>query len=341
MTNKVNTEKKVKAKRMSPEDYIYLSSMLKTREAKRISYSALLRFADAKDVSDAEKLLSEYSIEPIRLENGAFSAEETVNSYLAKEFTEVEKLYPESKVISFLRLPYDAHNIKSAIKTSVREVKELSELFIKLGSISAENLMFTLQSGDFSAFPKNLASATPRAKEAYLQSGDPKLIDSIIDEACFADMKDCVSHYQNRYFTELVKTKADTVNITTALRIMRMGDTTGLFKLMYVSGGSLDRDFFERSTKLGEEGFINTLSKRGYIFSVSEGGKLSLSSLSRQCEAFYMKKVSEGSKVFYGPEVPVSYLIRAEYALKMLRMVFASKQMGISPDKIRENIVKF
>ena len=69
-----------KAEKVREEDYIYLSAMVRTRENRRISYDALLRMADAKDLSEMLKMLPEYSIEPIYSENGAFARYEHLSA---------------------------------------------------------------------------------------------------------------------------------------------------------------------------------------------------------------------------------------------------------------------
>ncbi|MBP3334429.1 MAG: V-type ATPase subunit [Clostridia bacterium] len=338
MTNITNSKK---VEKVRTDDYIYVSAMTRTRETHRICYDALMRIADAKDVYEIQKILPEYSVEPIYAENGMIDAEETVNAYLAEEFRVISKAMPQPEILNFLKVSYDCHNLKTVIKCRARGREDAGELLIDLGTVPAEKVVSAVKSQNLDIFPKNMANAFEKAEEAFSESGDPKLIDSILDEACYADMLDSVSSYNKEYFRRLVYIKIDTTNILTAIRTMRMRDTTGLFSSMFIKGGALDKSFLEKSMMLGEEGFISSLASKGYAFSTSNGEALSLTHLAKVCEDIYMKYVDNAKSISFGAEICVAYLIKASYASKMLRMAIASKQTGVSPTKIKESIGKF
>jgi len=122
---------------------------------------------------------------------------------------------------------------------------------------------------------------------------------------------------------------------------MRMRDTTGLFSSMFIDGGKLDKKFFEKAILSGEEGLISALALKGYNVAVADGDRLSLTRLAKNCEDLYMKYVDSAKSVTFGAQICVAYLIKASYALKMLRMIAASKQTGVLPSKIKESIGKF
>lgn len=330
-----------KAEKVREDDYIYLSSMVRTRENRRISYDALMRMADAKDQSDMLKMLPEYSVEPIYSENGSFDAEETVSGYLAEEFKVITKSMPQPRILDFLKVSYDCHNLKTVIKGMARGSEDFEDLLIDLGTVPADKVCDAVERQELDIFPKNMANAFLKAESAFAKSGDPKLIDSILDEACYADMLDTVDSYNKEYFRRLVEIKIDTTNILTAVRTMRMRDTTGLFASMFIRGGSLERKFFEKAMLSGEEALFAALAAKGYGVAKTDDDKLSLTVLAKNCEDMYMKYVDSAKSVTFGAEICVAYLIKASYALKMLRMIAASKQTGVSPAKIKESIGKF
>ncbi len=337
MINVKNIRKK--GEKVSGDDYIYASAMTRTRETHRINYGALIRMAEARDVAEICKMLSEYSVEAIYSKNGNIDAEETVNAYLAEEFRVIGKAMPQGAILNFLKASYDCHNLKSVIKCAAREGEDPTDLFIDLGTVPSGEVLEKVRGGKLSAFPKNIAISYEKAEKAFAESGDPKLIDAILDGACYADMLEIASSYRNGYFKKLVEIKIDTTNITTAVRVLRMGDTTGLFDSMFIKGGSLDSDFFARAMQSGENGLFSALKDKGYDFPDSDG--ISLTTLGRLCEAIYIKQVDLAKEVAFGAEVCVAYLIKASYATKMLRMVIAAKQTAVPSEKIKANIVKF
>ena len=317
------------------------SAMVRTRENHRINYDALMRMADAKDLVEILKMLPEYSIEPKYAENGMFDAEETVTAYLAEEFRVIAKSMPQPSILDFLKVSYDCHNLKAVIKCMSRGRDSFEDILIDLGTVPADKVYDAIKNQELGIFPKNMANAFSKAEAAFLESGDPKLIDSTLDEACYADMLDSVYSYNKEYFRRLVEIKIDTTNILTAVRTIRMRDTTGLFASMFIDGGKLGQGFFEKAMLSGEEALISELSSKGYKVAETDGDKLSLTRLAKNCEDLYMKYVDNAKDITFGAEICVAYLIKASYALKMLRMIAASKQTGITPSKIKESIGKF
>ncbi len=332
--------KRNKGERVSGDDYLYASAMTRTRETGRISHDALMRMADAKDVSEICKMLPEYSIEAIYSENGVIDTENTVNAYLAEEFRAVGKAMPQSAILDFLRVSYDCHNLKTVIKCTARGHKDCEDLFIDLGTVRSSEVLEAIKSGKIQVFPKNMAAAYEKAEKAFAESRDPKLIDAILDNACYADMLEATGAYRKDYFKKLVEIKIDTTNIMTAVRTLRMGDTTGLFDSMFIGGGSLDEGFFKRAMQSGEKGLFNALKGTSCDFSAHTEA-LSLTLLGKLCENVYMKYVNRAKEIDFGAEICVAYLIKATYLTKMLRMLIASKQTGVPSEKIKESIGRF
>ena len=332
--------KRNKGEKVPGEDYIYASAMIRTRETHRINYDALMRMADAKDVSEICKMLPEYSIDPIYSHVGEIDAEATVTAYLAKEFEAISKAMPQRAILDFLRVSYDCHNLKTVIKCAARGREDCHELFIDLGTVPADKVLGAVRDEKLSIFPRNMASAYERARKAFNESGDPKLIDSILDGACYADMLEATGAYRKDYFRDLVEIKIDTTNVTTAVRTLRMGDTTGLFDSMFLNGGSLSADFFKNAMQSGEEGLFSALRSTRYAVS-STLEPISLTELGKRCEGVYMRYVDRAKSIDFGAEICVAYLIRATYATKMLRMLIASKQTGTDVARIKDCIGKF
>lgn len=336
----INKFSKKRSETVRGDDYIYASALVRTRANSRINYEALLRIADARDVSEICKILPEYSIDPIYKSSGELDAETTVNTYLAGEFETVSKIIPQKGIIDFLKIPYDCHNLKSVAKCDFREREDCEDLFIDLGRVPAKDVVFYVKNAGLSAFSENLALSYEKAKKAFAESGDPKLIDSILDTACYADMLDAVDAYRSSYFKKLVEIKIDTTNLMTAVRILRMGDTTGLFESMFLGGSSLGIDFFKKAMENGEVSLFAAMKKKGYDIQ-TEDGALTLTRLGKICEDIYMREVDSAKNIPFGAEICVCYLIKATHATKTLRTIIASKLSGIESSKIKEKIGKF
>lgn len=332
---------KARGEAVRGDDYIYASAMVRTRALKRIDREALLRLAEARDVDEICKILPEYSIDPVLNENGTIDTEETVVKYLAGEFDTVSKAMPQRAIIDFLRIPYDCHNLKSLAKCDFRDRERAEALLIDLGRVPAMVASGAVKEGKLSLFSKNLASSYEKAKAAFAESGDPKLIDAVLDTACYADMLSAVGSYRNDYFKKLVKVKIDTTNLMTAVRTLRMGDTTGLFENMFLGGSDLDLKFFKDAMDGGEKSLFEAMKKKGYRVFTAEDESPTLTQIGKYCEDAYMQCVDSAKDVSFGAEVCVCYLIKQTHATQLLRTVVAAKQAGIESAKIKEKIGKF
>ena len=336
----LNSKNKKRAEAVREGDYVYASALVRTRAYSRINYDALLRVAQARDVDEICKILPEYSIEPIFSASGELDTEKTVNSYISNELETVSKVISQKAIVDFIKIPYDCHNLKSVAKCAFRDRGDCEDLLIDMGRVPAKDVLSYVKSENLSAFSKNLALSYEKAKTAFAESGDPKLIDSILDTACYADMIEATSSYKNKYFQRLVEIKIDTTNLMTAVRTIRMGDTTGLFDSMFIGGSSLNLAFFKKAMENGEDSLFDALNKKGYNIRTDDG-KISLTQLGKECEDIYMKAVDSAKDISFGAEVCVSYLIKTIHAIKILRMVIASKISGIESSKIKEKIGKF
>lgn len=336
----MNKTKKNRGEAVRSDDYLFAGALVRTRANSRIDREALLRMADARDVFEICKMLPEYSIEPIYDASGNLDAEKTVTEYLSKEFDAVSKAMPQKQIIDFLKIPYDCHNLKALAKCDFRGRDNSEELLIDLGRVPAKDVISYVKNEDLSAFSENLASSYKKAKKAFAESGDPKLIDSILDSACYADMLSSVGAYRNSYFKDLVKIKIDTTNFMTAVRTIRMGDRTGLFESMFISGSDLTLDYFKKAMANGEDSLFAAMKKQGYGTSC-DSKETSLTQLTKAFEDIYMRKVNSAKDIPFGAEVCVCYLIKASHAMKLFRTLFAAKQAGIESSKIKEKIGNF
>ncbi len=337
----INKIKKKSGEAVRANDYIYASALVRTRANSRLDREGLLRVAESRDLAEICKILPEYQIEPIYTRSGELDAEKTANEYLAGEFECVCKAMPQGAILDFLKIPYDCHNLKVAAKCEFRDRDDCEDLFIDLGRVPAGDVLQKVRVGDLSAFTENLAISFEKAKKAFAESGDPKLIDSILDSACYADMLGAVGSWRNEYFRRLVEIKIDTTNLMTAVRTLRMGDTTGLFDSMFLHGSPLGIDFFKKAMENGEESLLLAVKSKGYVIPSDEDGRISLTSLGKACEEIYIKAVGDVKSVQFGAEICVSYLIKTSHVMKILRTVVASKEAGIDSAKIKEKIGSF
>jgi len=324
--------------RLKDDDYLYASARVRARAVNGINGETLLRMADAPELSDALRIAAEHGISVVTDADGAPDTETTIEQYLTSEYDIVQGFTADPQIYGILRYPYDAHNIKSAIKNEVRGSASDS-LLIDLGSVKASDVPEMLAGRDFSAYPENMAKAAEEAIEEYDKLSDPQVIDLIIDKACYADMLALASTFNKKFLAETVRTKIDVTNILTVVRVVRMGLDSAYFENCFINGGTLDLQFCKRLISSEKEAFRESVSRAGYAYLadvLEAGGRLAEAEL--KCENCYIEKLRSSYMVPYGPEVPYAYLALKDIEAKNIRIILTGKKVGLAPAEIRKKL---
>ena len=324
--------------RISDDNYLYASARVRARAANGIDAEILNRMTEARDAGEVFRILSEHGINVINGEDGTPDTEATLDTYLNSEFEVVQSFTHDPEICDLLRYPYDAHNLKSAIKSEMRGTSgEL--IYIDLGSVSASYVTEMMTKRDFGAFPENMAAAAAKAIEEFDKTSDPQRIDIAIDRACYADMLALAERINKSFFSDTLRTKIDVTNILTALRVMRMGADESYFSSCYIDGGKLSLDFHKKLIASGQEGFSEKLVSTDYSYiaaALEAGGRLA--DAERICDNCYIDKLRTSYSIAYGAEVPYSYLALKDYEVRNIRIIITSKKVGLSPAEIRAKL---
>ncbi len=328
--------------RISAEDYIYASARVRAREASLFGREVFSRMAEAGDFEAALRILSESGLAVERDSDGEADIEATLDAYLREAFLLVSESVPDPALFSFLLLPYDCHNLKSAIKCSLQggtlSGEEFDRLFLGLGRFSKEEIAAMVTKRDFSPLPEAMQKAAPEALLSYLSSRDPQEIDRLLDRAVFADMLALSERYGLKSFSGIVRIRIDLVNLLTCFRALRLGERGGeTFLRFFIAGGTLAEGDFADAFRQDSAAFFRRLAA-GPFSPLAEAAALPFAVLERRADDLYLAALKQGGQRVYGPEVVAAFLVRREYEVKNLRLLLAAKRAGFSAEFIRERL---
>lgn len=315
------------------QNYVFASARIHALENGLLSRDKYERLLDAPDEAGIRKMLSEFGIGK---ENGNLPTEEFLEAELLRAYTDVSEMLPGDPVIAAMRYPYDVQNLKLAIKCERRSEFSYSELATPLSSLLPEQIEQAVSARDFSCFPSAMAEATPAAIEAYDKTGDPQQIDLILDAACFADMASAAKKSDSEEFVRYSAIRADSVNLLSAARILRMGRGAAFMKEAFVPGGTLALSFFDVMDE-GETAFAEAAAKTAYGTAFSSG-ETGFSALSGKLDAVAWSLVDRIRTSAFGAGAAIGYLVQKEKEIRNLRVILAAKQAGESPRKTRERL---
>lgn len=319
-------------KRAKDTDFLYASAYIRSIEEKGLCRETLSRMLEAPTAKDAEAILRDvYS-------DGDSDAicDEIVNA----AYKTIGEVVSDKEMFSFMRYPYDANNIKTAIKCVAKGIPT-DGLFFGCATLAADEYVKMAENGEFSALPKKLGDAAKEAFELFKKTGDPQSIDLPIDKACLSLMAEKASETGSRFILDSVMLKIDIANVLSTKRIVRMSGETvkGTLERTLSAGGNIAPEKLV-STAVSEnpEESLNTLIEETVPTLSPALSSERLGEIERGLENSYLEFVYSAKKVPFGIEVPFAYLVSSEYNAKNARIILAGKRAGLDADKIRERM---
>lgn len=326
------TQNKIKS-----DEYLYSTARFRAKAAMLPDAQLLERLAESPSTDDCLRQLAEHGIVIERSENGDLAIEQSLDRYLSECFSEVAYCLPEPAMVDIFRYPYDAHNVKSLLKSRVRETNPFP-LLVSMGTVTPEDAELAVRTGNYQPFSPEIAASIPKAIALYAQSNDPQLLDAVVDAGCFADMIAKAMPY-GESLLNAVQTKIDSINILTALRILRMGGYASSFYAQhFIVGGKLSEEVMLKAFDEGENALIKALARTPYSalsdrFAGAEEARLS--EWEAACDKCYRKVIRQANGQFAGAEVLFAYLADRENEVKNIRVLLTAKQAGLPAARIK------
>ncbi len=332
---------------------MYASARMRALENRLIGRERLELLLEARTSDEVMERLAEYGLTPPEEESPAPASalaagtaknrarEEMLLAVLRAAYAEADAAAPDASLFRYFRYPYDANNLKAAIKCGIRGIPAEDMLF-DFGTVPAGEVEALVREGKYGLFPAAMAVAASQAREAYDKSGDPRRIDAILDRACFADMLAGATMTGDETLIGWVKARIDLINILICLRILRMkrGEVGATFlRETLLPGGTLEPSFFEGAYAGGEVALWEALGHTPYCaLRRVEGEPRSLGTVEKAADDLWMNTVRDGARIPFGAAVIGGYLVGWETAVKNLRILLAGKDAGLSPEALRERI---
>lgn len=324
-------------------DYLFGSANLRALENAIVGGERIRHVLETKTLADAYAVLAEYGVKLVTdPESGSVRREETLLSLLRGAYEKVHELAPDSETLRLWLYPYDCNNLKAAIKCAARGIDPTS-MYFDFGTVATENISEMVKTGVFDLLPPMMQKGAAEATVSFAKTKNPQVVDLILDRACYADMLRAAQASDNDYVLRLVRAKIDLINLTIAIRILRMRSGEAgklLLRDALLAGGEIDVQTLDMLFEKGEHELLSHLRSTAYepIAEQLLYGDSSLTALERSCDDFWMEMVKETKFIPMGQEVMVSFLLAHEYEVRNLRIVLSGKEAGLSIPTIRERI---
>lgn len=327
------------ADKYSDKDYLFLTAMLRARQAAMLTEEQMEQMIASGSFSAAAGVLSEIGWPDM---SGMDS--QGVNTALAARrdglLNELARLTPQSETVNIFRIRYDYHNAKSLIKGEAVGA-EIGHLLSAAGRVSAEELTKAFQKDDYRAVPDKLGAAMREAKAVLARTANPQLADFILDRACYAEMTATAAALGNDYATGYIRRQIDVANLRTAVRCARVGRGGDFMENALIPDGTVSPERI-LAAGAGAEGIVSVFTDSAFKKAAALGGEVlkggRLTAFELECDNVLARYVRDAKMHGFGPEAVIGYLGAEENNITAARMILTGLIAGMDPERLKERL---
>ena len=320
-------------------DFLYLTSMLRAREARMLSSDRLDRLLNAADYEDTAKQLAELGY-PDMSGLTPDAIDSVLSDYRTGLFEEIEKNSFCARLLDIFRIKYDYHNIKVLVK-AMGANSQGDHLLSVSGRVPIHTLTEAFITGERRDLPEAMKDAISRAVSILARTSDPQLSDIDVDRHYYAELTELADTIGLDFVKSYIKLIIDSANLRTVVRTLRMKKDPDFLKNALFPGGTVRPDRLQAVSPSGEE--LADIFQPGILAEATELGLQSLSGGSltlfeQACDNAVIRYLDAAKLMSFGIGPVVAHLAALEAEIMSIRMILTGKLCGISPEVIRERL---
>ena len=320
-------------------DYLYLTAVLRARQANMLSSEIFEQMLATGDFRDAANILTESGWTDMS-DMDSSEIDSCLNEYKNSIFEDLSKYVPHKEVLDLFRVKYDYHNAKCIVKGEGIGSSP-DDIISGIGRVSSEKLKKAYVEDDYRFIPLDLANAVIESKKILARTNNPQLADFILDKALYTEMLSIAKELGNQFLINYVKLNIDGANLRTIVRCIRMNKDASFVENALIEGGTISNERILQSFSSGD-GALNLYSVTNYkdaaILGAEavKGGRLTEFEL--ECDNTVNRYIKDAKLRGFGPEAVAGYLSAVENNITSVRMILTGLLAGISPNTLRERL---
>lgn len=328
---------------MDKTQFTQVIPRIRVYETKLLDKTKIDRMVDAKDATDALKVLqeTEYSI----LMNNIKRPEDyeiLLTEELKRVYNLLYSICPNKKIIDIMALRYDYHNIKVLIKGKILK-KDFSHMLINVGTVKLEKIKDAIENDNYRELDRFKRKATEEVEQDFSNHKDPQRIDIILDKYLFEEMKFLASDMGDLFLNKYMKSTIDFTNIKSLLRVKKQNREREFLNYVFISGGSIGKEKLLALINDSVENIAGKLAHTDYGKVIKQGIEAytktgSIGILEKLADNYIMDMMKNGKLVFLGIEPIIAYIFAKENEIKLIRIIMVGKLNNISGEVIRERL---
>ena len=317
--------------KVKDEDYLFLSAMLRAKEAGMLDSGDFAAMAGALTAADALKTAQEHGYPQLRLDTPAH-LEEDLNAYRAGIYEELEALLAEREILDLFRIKYDYHNAKAIVKAKALD-EESDGILSRAGRIDPDVLKSFLEDENAEGA---MVDTMREAEDVLARTGNPQLSDFVLDRAYFNDLALCAKGLSSALAARYVRLLADAANLKAFVRSARMQRSADFLSLALNDEGSVPAQEILESSAEGLANLFIFSPLRDVASAANEAvAGASLAAFELACDNAIASCFAETIFTSFGADVVLAYLVALEVEIGNIRMLLSGKISGVDIERVK------
>jgi len=263
-----------------------------------------------------------------------------LGTYLKEQLDDIEELVPDKRFVEAVRLKYDFHNIKVLIKSEA--VGEPADrLMSRLANIEPELLKAAYLQKDYSSLPKGIADSISEAAEILAKTGDPQLMDFVLDRYYSAEFLRLAEEIGSSFLLGYIRLFIDCANLRAFVRASRLGKDAEFLMRALIEGGNISPNELVLSAGSVER-FLSLYSSSELCEAAEAGAEAirggRLTDFERLTDNALTDYLDGARFISFGEAPVVAYLNALEGEVSTIRIIVTGRRSGLSPADIRRHL---
>lgn len=319
-------------------DYLAISTRIHAMETRMLTRERMERMIDAKDNSEAIKVLEECGYGDVSAAGQGL--EGMLSAARGAVFRDIAAAVPDGNLVAVFQLKYDYHNAKVLVKAQAQGI-DPERLLLSGGRYDPKELLEGWSRDDLRMCSDAFRAALTQAKETLAATGDPQQADLVLDRACYEEMGRLAKDSGSEFLQGYVRLVIDVANLRTAVRCARLGKEAEFVSRVLLPGGNVST----RSIAAAKGEGLKDLFQTGALAQAAElGAKLAqpgagpLTTFEAMCDDAVTAYLSAAKRIPFGEQTVIGYLYAKEAELTTVRTIMSGRMAGLDGDTIRSRL---
>lgn len=320
---------------MPQNSLLYAVGRLRMLRRKALTEGQLQRLVSAEGLPDAEKALHEFGY----LAAQEHDIDQATSDKLRGAAQMLRALSPSPETTDAFLLRHDVLNLKALLKARILGLAP--EGLSEAGTLDVELLRRAVSEHKYHQLPEILRATMEDLEKQIVLSPDPMLIDVRLDQAMYRMLAKGLKRAASPAAKAWLNARADFVNLRSLLRLQGIPASLTLPEVL-VEGGSLSPQAFlkaaEKPQKLTRLYAARYGAPMGRLIHRAFDDREAISPLEQAMDGYLQGLFAVNRMEPDSLDVLIDYLLSMEREASQLRLIFAGKRNGLSPDIIEERL---